>query len=92
MLFSNLIRVYIADLHIQQGRPREAIQLLRTHYKEVQSRNYPWLISQLDASLAQAYWNTGQVASASQFALSAVGSGVRVVISNRWPPPTGCSI
>lgn len=77
VLFTNLIRLYVADLDIQQGRPRDAIQLLRTHYGQVQSGNYQWLMSQFDASLAQAYWNVGAIDPASQFALSAVDSGVK---------------
>jgi diguanylate cyclase (GGDEF)-like protein len=77
VLFTNLMRFYAANLHIQQGHPREAIQLLRAHYQEVQRGKYPWLMSQFDASLAQAYWDTGAIEPASQFALSAVGSGVK---------------
>lgn len=77
VLFANLIRFYVANLHIQQGQPLKAIQLLRAHYKQVQGGNYPWLMSQFDASLAQAYWDTGAVGPAREFALSAVGSGVK---------------
>lgn len=76
-LFTNLIYVYVAKLHLQQGKPTEAIQLLRAQHKEVEKSRYPWLLSQFDASLAQAYWDKGAIDLARRSALSAVASGVR---------------
>lgn len=77
VLFANLIQAYVAKLHLEQGQPAEAIQLLQKHHKEVENSKYPWLMSQFDALLAQAYWDKGAIAPAGKFALSAVASGVR---------------
>ena len=76
-LFANGIRYFVANLEIQQGRPVDAIKLLQKNYAAVQRTHYPPLISEFDASLAQAYWKEGELTLSQQFALDAVNSSVK---------------
>ena len=77
VLFANLIRFYVASLQIQQGHSADAIKLLQENYAGAVKTSYPSLISQFDASLAQAYWNEGDLVAAKQFALAAVSSNIK---------------
>jgi diguanylate cyclase (GGDEF)-like protein len=77
LLFANLIRFYVASFYIDHGQPATAVKLLQKHYAEVQHIGYPELTSDVDASLAQAYWNGGDVTLAQQYAHSAIDGGVR---------------
>src|SRR6185437_1333656 len=76
-LYANGVRSNVASFEIQHGQSSAAIKLLQQHYAEVRRIGYPELISDFDASLAQAYWNEGNVALAKQYADAAVGSGVK---------------
>ncbi|OOG49073.1 GGDEF domain-containing protein [Rhodanobacter sp. C01] len=76
-LFGNLIRAYVAGSDIQHGQSAAAIKLLQKNYADVQHIGYPELTSQFDASLAQAYWNEGEIALAQQYAHAAVDGGVK---------------
>ena len=76
-LYANGVRSNVASFEIQHGQSSAAIKLLQKHYAEVRRIGYPELISEFDASLAQAYWNEENVALAKQFADAAIGSGVR---------------
>jgi diguanylate cyclase (GGDEF)-like protein len=76
-LFANGIRSFVAKLYIQQGQSREAIELLQKNYTDVRRSQYPRLISQFDASLAEAYWQVGDLVQAQQFALDAVQGSIR---------------
>lgn len=71
-LFANYIRFFAAAAEIQHGHAAAAIDLLQKGYAEVQATHYGSLISEFDAALAQAYWNTGESALAGQYAGDAV--------------------
>lgn len=75
--YANVIRTYVARLHLDQGRFDEAIKLLREHYDEAQQTRYPRLISEFNALLALAYRQTGDTALVRQFALAAIETGVQ---------------
>jgi diguanylate cyclase (GGDEF)-like protein len=77
VLYANLIRTYLASLHMEQGNFDEAIRLLNEYYDEVVSTKYPRLTSQYDALLAQAYQNNGNATLAKRFALHATDDGAR---------------
>ena len=76
-VFANGIRYNLAALDIQQGHTATAIKLLESNYAEVRHTGYPFLISQFEASMAQAYWKEGDLALSQQFALDAVHSSVK---------------
>jgi diguanylate cyclase (GGDEF)-like protein len=76
-IFANTVRFYVASFDIQHGRSSAAIKLLQNHYSDVRRIGYPELISDFDSSLAQAYWNEGDIALAKQYAQAAVDDGVK---------------
>jgi diguanylate cyclase (GGDEF)-like protein len=76
-LFANLIRFYVASFDILHGQSSAAIKLLQKNYADVQHIAYPELTSDFDASLAQAYWNEGDITQAKQYAQAAVDHGVK---------------
>ncbi len=76
-LYANVARFYVAGFDIQHGHSSAAIKLLQKNYADVQHIGYPELISDFDASLAQAYWNEGDVPLAKQYAQAAVDDGVK---------------
>lgn len=76
-LYANAVRFYVASFDIQDGQSSAAIKLLQKNYADVQRIAYPELTSDFDASLAQAYWNEGDVVLATQYADAAIGSGVK---------------
>lgn len=77
VLWANGIRFLEAGFDIDRGHSQDAIELLRKNYADVEKTNYPWLISQFDATLAQAYWNVGDVAMAKHFALAAIDGSIK---------------
>jgi diguanylate cyclase (GGDEF)-like protein len=72
-LRANLIRTYVARSYIDQGRNRDAIDLLREHYEETRASRYWRLICEYESLLATAYRNSGNRQLAQQFALRATG-------------------
>jgi diguanylate cyclase (GGDEF)-like protein len=76
-LYANAIRVFVANFDIQHGQSSAAIKLLLKNYADVQRIGYPELISDFDSSLAQAYWNEGDITLAKQYAQAAVDKGVK---------------
>jgi diguanylate cyclase (GGDEF)-like protein len=76
-IFANTIRFYVASFDIQHGQSSAAIKLLQKNYADVRRIGYPELISDFDSSLAQAYWNEGDVPLAKQYAQAAVDDGVK---------------
>jgi diguanylate cyclase (GGDEF)-like protein len=72
-LRANAIRTYVARSYIDQGRNRDAIELLREHYEETRSSRYWRLICEYESLLATAYRNNGNRQAARQFALRAAG-------------------
>jgi diguanylate cyclase (GGDEF)-like protein len=73
-LRANAIRTYIARSYIDQGRNRDAIDLLSKHYDEARASKYWRLICEYESLLATAYRNSGNRTAAQQFALLAVGN------------------
>ncbi|HWU76389.1 MAG TPA: GGDEF domain-containing protein, partial [Rhodanobacter sp.] len=76
-IFASAIRSYMAGFYLEQGHPGEAIKLLKTHYAEIKATHYPAMISIFDALLAQAYWKTGDIELARQYALDTISGGVK---------------
>jgi diguanylate cyclase (GGDEF)-like protein len=76
-IFANAIRFYVASFDIQHGQSSAAIKLLQKNYADVRHIGYPELISDFDSSLAQAYWNEGNITLAQQYAHAAIDSGVK---------------
>ncbi|UJJ58067.1 GGDEF domain-containing protein [Rhodanobacter denitrificans] len=71
-LYANGIRLYLARVALQRGHSEKAIMLLRSNYDAVQRSGYSWLLSQVDALLAEAYLGTSQIALSKQSALQVV--------------------
>ncbi|GAA0889112.1 tetratricopeptide repeat-containing diguanylate cyclase [Rhodanobacter soli] len=71
-LYANGIRLYLARMALQRGHSEKAITLLKSNYDAVQRSGYSWLLSQVDALLAEAYLGAGQVTSSKQSALQVV--------------------
>lgn len=76
-LYANNIRFYLASLDMQRGKTSTAIELLQKNYAEVKRLGYPWLISQFDALLAEAYWIEGATSPAREFAMAAVEASTK---------------
>lgn len=74
VLYANGIRFFVASLDLKRHDPVRAIALLQLNYFDVQHAGYPWLISQFNALLAQAYLEKGDATLANQFALAAVAA------------------
>ena len=72
-LYANYIRTFVANLEIDEGRPDIAIELLQANYDDVKRSQYRRVISEFEALIAEAYWNSKEPARAQQFALNAVG-------------------
>lgn len=73
-LFANGIRVQMANLFTDRGRPDTAISLLQKNYGDVERSGYAPLLSRYDASLARAYWDAGDIRSSSRFAEATVAA------------------
>lgn len=83
LVYANGIRFYEASLALQRGRTDLALQILKSNYADVQHTKYQMLISQFDASLAEAYRKTNRLALARQYALAVVAQSK----SNRFAEP-----
>ena len=80
-VWANLIRADAAHLLNDQNRPVDSILLLQKHYDEVQRSHYPELISEFNSLLADAYWQTKDVAQAQQFAQRTIdGAGNKQIL------------
>ncbi|MEO8670842.1 MAG: GGDEF domain-containing protein [Tahibacter sp.] len=76
-IWSNLMRTYVVKLQLAQGKPNDAIKLMQLNYTEVQRTNYPRLVSEFDALLAEAYRQSGDATRARDFAMRAVEGAVK---------------
>ena len=76
-IYTNEIRTHAARLYIDQDRLDEAIALLKAHYEETLRTQFPRLIAQFDALLAEAYRRKGSPALAQTFATRALGRGLK---------------
>ncbi|MGH8236296.1 MAG: tetratricopeptide repeat-containing diguanylate cyclase, partial [Steroidobacteraceae bacterium] len=72
-LRANAMRTYIARWYIEEGRNRDAIELLTQYYEETRASRYRRVICDYESFLAIAYRNSGDLAAARQFALRAIG-------------------
>lgn len=83
LVYANGIRFYEASLALQRGHTDIALQILKSNYADVQHTKYQMLISQFDASLAEAYRKANRLALARQYALAVVAQSK----SNRFAEP-----
>ena len=64
----------LATFDMRQGRLESAIRLLQASYPKVLRAGFPPQISELEATLAEAYWKGGDLALATKFAHRALAS------------------
>lgn len=76
ILYSSEIRTHVAKLYIEKDRPDDAIALLQAHYEETLRTQYPELIAEFDALLAEAYRRKGSPALAQTYASRALHRGL----------------
>ena len=76
ILYASDIRTHVAKLYIEQDRLDEAIALLTTYYEEAVRTQYPEIIAQFDAMLADAHRRKGSPGLARTFALRALHRGL----------------
>lgn len=76
-IYANGIRYFRASVYVQRGKPKAAISLLSKYYGEVKQTKYPPLMAMFAASMAQAYWITGDVKLSKRFALEAADSSLK---------------
>lgn len=76
-VFADNMRADIAAFHLSHGRPAEAVKILTEHREGLRALNYPALLAEYDATLAQAYLQLGDLANARRFGLSAVAGSIR---------------
>lgn len=75
-LYANALRSDQAKYDMQQNRPLEAVATLQAHYDEFVSYHYRALMNSVDALLAQAYWDLGDVDQARKYASRAVAETI----------------
>jgi len=75
LLYANDINMHVARLYISQNKLDEAITLLKDHYDEVVRSQYPRMLAEYDALLADAYRRKGFAALAEKFASDSVTHG-----------------
>jgi diguanylate cyclase (GGDEF)-like protein len=75
LLYANDINMHVARMYISQNKLDEAITLLKDHYDEVVRSQYPRMLAEFDALLADAYRRKGFAVLAEKFASDAVAHG-----------------
>ena len=76
ILYSNDIRTHVAKLYIEQNRLDETIALLTAYYDEALRTEYPEIIAEFDALLADAHRRKGSPGLAQTFASRALHRGL----------------
>jgi len=71
-LFSLSFQYLLAGFDMRQGRHESAIHALQASYPKVLRAGFPPQVSQFEASLATAYWKSGDLALAVKFANDAL--------------------
>lgn len=71
-LFSLSFQHLLAGFDLRQGHTESAIRVLQASYPKVLQAGFPPQVSQFEATLATAYWKSGDLASAVKFANSAL--------------------
>ncbi|NID14927.1 tetratricopeptide repeat-containing diguanylate cyclase [Luteibacter yeojuensis] len=76
-VFADTMRADIAAFHLSQGRAAEAVKILTESRDGLRTLNYPALLTEYDATLAQSYFALGDLTNARRFALSAVAGSIK---------------
>lgn len=76
-VFAHAMRSDIATFYLTHGRPAEAVKLLTTYRDAMRALNYPVLLAEVDATLAQSYLKLGQLPEARRSAMSAASVAIR---------------
>jgi diguanylate cyclase (GGDEF)-like protein len=71
-LFSLSFQYLLAGFDLRQGHTESAIRVLRASYPKVLQAGFPPQVSRFEATLAKAYWKSGDLASAEKFANDAL--------------------
>jgi diguanylate cyclase (GGDEF)-like protein len=71
-LFSLSFQYLLASFDLRQGHAESAIRVLQASYPKVLRAGFPPQISRFEATLAKAYWKSGDLASAAKFANDAL--------------------
>jgi diguanylate cyclase (GGDEF)-like protein len=71
-LFSLSFQLLSASFDMRQGRTESAIHVLQANYPKVLRAGFPPQVAKFEATLATAYWKSGDLASAVKFANSAL--------------------
>ena len=69
---ANLIRTYVARLHLEAGHFNEALAVLDSSFAEVERTQYPRLLAEYEVLRARAYRQAGDATRARRFALRAI--------------------
>jgi len=76
-VFADTMRADIAAFQLGQGKAADAVKVLTESRDGLRTLNYPALLTEYDATLAQAYLKLGDVANARRFGLSAVAGSIK---------------
>jgi diguanylate cyclase (GGDEF)-like protein len=77
VLSANIVRTFVANIEIAEGRMKDAIKLLRANDADLQRTHSARMSSEFHSILARAYLLTGNIALAKQYALSAVQKSIK---------------
>ncbi len=77
VLSANIVRTFVANIEIAEGRAGDAITLIRANDADVQRTHSARISSEFHSILARAYLLTGNMTLARQFALSAVQRSIK---------------
>jgi diguanylate cyclase (GGDEF)-like protein len=73
-LFALSFQYLLASFDMRQGRLESAIRVLQANYHKVLRAGFPPQVSEFEATLAKAYFKSGDLASAAKFANDALAS------------------
>lgn len=76
-VFADGMRADIAAFHLARGEPAQAVKLLTEHRDGIRSLNYPAMLAEFDALLAQAYLKLNDLPNARRYGLSALAGSIR---------------
>lgn len=76
-VFAQNMRADMAAFYLTHDQPAEAVKLLAANRDALLTLNYPALLAEFDATLAQAYMHLGDLENARRFGLSSVASAIR---------------
>lgn len=76
-VFADGMRADIAAFHLAHGEPAEAVKLLTEHRDGIRSLNYPAMLAEFDALLAEAYLKLNDLPNARRYGLSALAGSIR---------------